>query len=208
MAAAVGAFQVRSPIAGTLVVNATTSGETVEEGEALFTVLDGDRIWLEAHIFEPDIPRVEGALGAWFTVEGYDEPFDVDANDGRLVTLGRVVDPRDAHRAGHLRGRQPRPAACASGSSPRSRSPPARACALATPRVGAGRRRRQGPVVYVQVEGEAFERRPLAWASATERLGRGARGRRAGERVVTRGAYEIKLASSASIADPAHGHVH
>jgi multidrug efflux pump subunit AcrA (membrane-fusion protein) len=63
------------------------------------------------------------------------------------------------------------------------------------------------PVVFVQVEGESFERRQLklgivdrGWVQVLE-------GVRAGERVVTRGAYEIKL-SAASGAIPAHGHAH
>ncbi|MBA2539049.1 MAG: efflux RND transporter periplasmic adaptor subunit, partial [Deltaproteobacteria bacterium] len=62
-------------------------------------------------------------------------------------------------------------------------------------------------VAYVMVEGEAFERRPLrlgirsnGWIEVRE-------GVAVGERVVTKGAYEIKLAS-ASGAAPAHGHAH
>ena len=59
----------------------------------------------------------------------------------------------------------------------------------------------------MQAEGESFQRRPLTigvrslgWAGVREGLA-------AGERVVTQGAYEIKL-TSASGAIPKHGHVH
>jgi multidrug efflux pump subunit AcrA (membrane-fusion protein) len=62
-------------------------------------------------------------------------------------------------------------------------------------------------VVYVQVEGESFERRPVTiglrsggWVGVSE-------GVVAGEHVVTVGAYELKLASAAG-AIPAHGHAH
>jgi membrane fusion protein, heavy metal efflux system len=62
-------------------------------------------------------------------------------------------------------------------------------------------------VAYVQLEGEAFERRLVTlgmqsggWVEVTSGLARG-------ERVVTRGAYEIKLAA-ASGAVPGHGHAH
>jgi hypothetical protein len=61
--------------------------------------------------------------------------------------------------------------------------------------------------VFVQVEGERFERRALVpgpravgWVGIRDGLA-------AGERVVTRGAYEIKL-TAASGAIPKHGHVH
>jgi multidrug efflux pump subunit AcrA (membrane-fusion protein) len=62
-------------------------------------------------------------------------------------------------------------------------------------------------VAYVMVEDEAFERRPLrlglrshGWVEVLE-------GVAAGERVVAKGAYEVRLAS-ASGAVPAHGHAH
>lgn len=63
------------------------------------------------------------------------------------------------------------------------------------------------PVVYVQTGGETFARRPV-------RLGlRGAdyiaveSGLEAGERVVDRGAYQIRLAAAAP-AEAGHGHAH
>ena len=62
-------------------------------------------------------------------------------------------------------------------------------------------------VVYVQVEGESFERRLVAlgirsggWVQVTSGVAKG-------ERVVSRGAYEIKLAASGG-AVPEHGHAH
>ena len=62
-------------------------------------------------------------------------------------------------------------------------------------------------VVFVQTEGETFERRVVAagireqdWVEISGDL-------KPGERVVSRGAYEVRLAS-ASGAIPEHGHVH
>ena len=201
-----GAFQVRSPIDGELVVVNATTGQTVSEGEALFTVLDGDRIWLEAHIFEPDIPRVESASSAWFTVDGHDTPFEVAPPDGRVVTLGRMLDPESrtvplifelANPGGRLRIGQFAEVTVATG---------ARVNVVALPEAAlvddAGT-----PVVYVELEGEAFERRPLILGIRSGGWVEVKSGVVAGERVVTKGAYEIKLASSAGSV-PAHGHVH
>ena len=62
-------------------------------------------------------------------------------------------------------------------------------------------------VVYVQAEGESFERRVVTvgirsggWTEITSGLA-------AGEHVVTRGAYAVKLAAAGG-AVPAHGHAH
>ncbi len=201
-----GSFQVRSPIDGTLVTVDVASGETVEEGKTLFTVMDLRRVWLAAQVFEPDIPRVERTRGGWFTLEGYDHPFIFDAENARLITLGRVIDPQTRtvplifeidNADGRLRIGQFAKIGLATGA-------PVRALAVPDTAVvdEAGK-----PVVYVQTEGETFERRPvkagiqsLGWTGVLEGL-------RPGDRVVTKGAYEVRLAS-ASGSIPTHGHAH
>jgi membrane fusion protein, heavy metal efflux system len=200
------AFQIRAPFDGTLVAADATSGESIEEGKLLFTVIDMDRVWLTARVFEPDIPKVEGAPSAWFTVEGYDEPFVVDEKNGKLVTVGRVIDPRSrtvpvifelANPEGRLRIGQFARVFVATGAATRGLAIPESAI------LDEGGK----PIAYVQVEGERFERRALTlgpksrgWVGVREGL-------EAGERVVTRGAYEVKL-TAASGAIPQHGHVH
>ena len=174
--------------------------------QPLFAVIDLERVWLVAKVFEPDVPRVEGARTAWFSVDGYEQPFTVDETNARLVTIGRVIDPRTRtvpvifeldNRAGKLRIGNFARLVIATGAPRRALAIPAAAVVE-----DAGR-----PVAYVMIEGEAFERRPLrlgirgnGWAEVLE-------GVAAGEHVVTRGAYEIKLQAAAG-AVPAHGHVH
>lgn len=199
-------FLVRSPLSGTLVSATPTSGESVEEGQLLFTVIDLERVWLEARVFEPDIPKVEGARSAWFTVEGYEAPFGVDETNGKLVTVGRVIDPQTrtvpvifelANPGGRLRIGQFARVYVATGAATRGLAIPQSAI------VEEGGK----PVAYVQLEGERFERRVLTlgpramgWVGVKDGLS-------AGEHVVTRGAYELKL-TSASGAIPQSGHVH
>jgi len=169
-------------------------------------VIDLDRVWLVAKVFEPDVPQVEGARSAWFTIDGYADPFVIDETNGHLVTVGRVIDPRTRttpvifeveNKAGKLRIGNFTKVVIATGAPRR---------ALAIPETAivddAGK-----SIAYVMVEGEAFERRPLrlgvrsnGWVEVLEGIG-------AGEHVVTIGAYDIKL-SAASGSVPAHGHAH
>ena len=199
-------FQVRAPADGTLVAIDVASGQGVEEGQRLFQVIDLERVWLVAKVFEADVPRVEGARSAWFTIDGYDAPFTVDPSNGTLVTIGRVVDPQSRtvpvifevdNRAGKLRIGNFTKTVIATGAPRQALAIPDRAILE-----DGGRQ-----IAFVMVEGEAFERRPLrlgvranGWTEVLEGL-------TAGERVVTSGAYEVKLAS-ASGAVPAHGHAH
>jgi cobalt-zinc-cadmium efflux system membrane fusion protein len=63
------------------------------------------------------------------------------------------------------------------------------------------------PYVFVQTGGESFSRRYIELAARDgERVGIRS-GLRPGERVVTKGAYDVQLASAAS-GLPAEGHVH
>jgi len=199
-------FQIRSPIDGTLVSVDAGSGESVEEGQSIFRVVDLAKVWLVANVFEPDLPRVEGAHAAWFTIDGYPQAFTIDDTNGKLVTIGRVIDPKTRttpvifevdNAAGHLRIGNFAKAVIATG-------PPKRGLAVPESALvdDAGK-----SIVFVMIEGEAFERRPVrlgirsnGWVEVIE-------GVAAGDHVVTKGAYEIKLQSSAGSV-PAHGHVH
>lgn len=201
-----GAYQVRSPIDGTLVNLAIASGEAIEEGKILFTVIDLDRVWLQAQVFEPDIPKVEGARAAWFTIEGYEDPFTVDDANGRLIAVGRVIDPQSrtvpvifevSNAGGRLRIGQFAKVSIATGRPLRGLAVPESALVEEAGKLTA----------YVQVEGESFERRQLVAGIRDRGAVQILEGLSAGERVVTRGAYEIKLAAASGII-PAHGHAH
>lgn len=199
-------FQLRAPIDGTLVALDVATGETIEEGKPMFDVIDLDRVWLVIRVFEPDVPRVENARTAWFTIEGYDQPFTVDETNAKLVTIGRVIDPKTRtvpvifdldNRDGRLRIGNFTKVVLSTGAPRR---------VLAIPEAAivedAGK-----SVAYVMVEGEAFERRPLRLGIRSNGYAEVLEGVAAGERIVTKGAYEVRLAS-ASGAVPAHGHAH
>jgi multidrug efflux pump subunit AcrA (membrane-fusion protein) len=61
--------------------------------------------------------------------------------------------------------------------------------------------------VYVQTEGESFQKRELKLGANDGQKVQVLSGLSEGERVVTKGGYQIKL-SQASGALPAHGHEH
>jgi cobalt-zinc-cadmium efflux system membrane fusion protein len=63
------------------------------------------------------------------------------------------------------------------------------------------------PVVFVQIDGESFERRPVRLGSSEGGYVHVLEGVVPGERVVSRGAYLVRLAAMSSQI-PAHGHVH
>ena len=200
----IGRIVVRSPIAGTLVEARVAPGEFVEEGRVLFDVVDLDRLWLEARIAEVDLARVRDARGAWFRVDGIETPFQV--GEGSVVMRGGVVDA--GSRTAPLIFDVPNP----------ERSLAAGMFADVNVLTGDQRSVLAVPtsavvdeggesVAYVELGGESFARRSLTLGVRDGDLVEVLEGLSPGERVVTRGAYYVRLAA-ASGAVPAHGHAH
>ena len=196
----------RSPIAGSLVAIHAVSGQSVEDGELLFTVVDPSRIWLHADVFEPDIAKAAQATGATFRVDGYDEVFEIAPPDGRVVTIGQLVDEKTrtvplifelANPDRKLRIGSFATVFIAVGAPVEVLAIPESAIVR-----DAGR-----PVAYVQVEGESFERRVLQLGIRAGGWVEVRAGLAAGERIVVAGAYDVKLAAAGG-AVPEHGHAH
>jgi len=199
-------FQVRSPLAGTLVAIHISSGQTVEDGELLFTVVDLSRLWLHADVFEPDVASIEGATRASFRVDGIDTPISIAPPDGRVVTIGRLVDAktRTVPIIFELANPDERLRIGSFATVWIETGAPTRALAIPEAAIvdDAGRK-----VAYVQVDGESYERRVLAVGARSGGWVEIKSGIAKGEHVVTLGAYDVKLAASGG-AVPEHGHAH
>lgn len=202
-----GRFEVRSPIAGTIVGVTVAPGEFVEEGRELFHVVDLSRLWLELQIPEGQIGQVQSSDRAWFQPEGFPSSFEVGPkNGGRVVASGGIVNPQT--RTLPLIFEVPNPnRRLSAGMFVRAQvftGLPQRGIVI--PRSSVVDEDGQ-PVAYVELEGELFERRPLVLGTRQGDLVQIVDGLRPGDRVVTRGAYNIRL-QAASGAVPAHGHAH
>lgn len=201
-----GRFEVRSPVAGTVVAVTVAPGEFVDEGRELFHIVDLSRLWLELQIPEGQIGLVQNANSVWFQPEGF-PAFEVSpATGGRAVASGGVVNEKT--RTLPLLFEVPNPgrqlragmfvrAQVFTGTTQRG---------IVVPRSAIVDEDGQ-PIAYVELEGELFERRPVTLGTRQGDLVQILAGLRPGDRVVTRGAYNIRL-QAASGAVPAHGHAH
>lgn len=194
-------FAVRAPISGTVTESRAVTGANVRAGDVLFRLVDAAQVYITASVPESELPRLRTLTGAeWRAGEGSWKPI------GRLVSTGRVVDPQ-ARTVPVIYEVDNRDARLAIGQAVTARlftaagttAPAVRESAIVD---DAGR-----PVVFVQVTGEAFARRPLKLGHRQGEYAQVLEGLRPGERVVTRGAYLIRLAALSSQI-PAHGHVH
>lgn len=199
-----GALDVRAPISGVLAEARVAPGSFVAADDLLFRVIDPSVLWLEIRVPEVDVPLLDPDRGGWVTVQGSDEALALDP--AALVARAPIIDPesRTVSVIYSVPNADGRLSAGALATAHLYRGDPVPGLAIpASALVHDGAQ----TVVFVQVEGEAFERRVVR-VSARERDLVGIReGLRAGEHVVTRGAYAVRLAASSGSV-PAHGHAH
>ena len=202
-----GRVELRAPVAGVIAAVAVASGAFVAEGQELFHVVDLDRLWLEVLVPEADVGRIGTPSGATFTVDGFAQRFEVAPRTGNApVFFGGVVDPQS--RTVPLVFELPNPGrALRAGMYARVRVFTGEARKVlaipATAVVDDGKQE----VAYVLASGEAFERRPLRLGARDGDLVEVVDGLSPGDRVVSRGAWQVRLAAAGG-ALPSHGHIH
>ena len=197
------ALDIRSPLDGVVAFAEVSPGALVNAGSRLLSIVDPARVWLYCHVTDTDAPKVEGSPGATFTVPGFDTPFHVE---GGLVAIGAAVDPDTRtvpvifeidNATGALKPGMFAKVTVHTIATTEGVVIPEEAV------VDDGGR----PTVYVMEGGESFFARRVKLGARADGLVQVLDGVAAGERVVSRGAYEIKL-SSAGGAIPEHGHAH
>ncbi len=199
-------FELRSPLDGVVWFAEVTPGAVVEAGKRLVSVVNTKRIWLEAKVYEPEAPLIERSPGASFTVAGFDKEFTVDERNGRRVAVGTVVDPATrtvpilfelANPDAALKPGMFAKVTLFTGQTVRALAVPESAVVDDNGK----------PTVFVMAGGESFFKRVVRTGIRSKGFVQMLDGVKEGERVVSRGAYEIKLAT-ASGAIPEHGHQH
>jgi multidrug efflux pump subunit AcrA (membrane-fusion protein) len=164
--------------------------------------VDASQIHVVGQVPEAEAARARVVSAAEIEVPG--RPDRVPA--GRLASLGRVVDPR-SRTLPITFGFDNRTLRLPVGQSVflhllMAATAPGPVVPSAAVVDDAGR-----PIVFVQRGGETFDRRPVTLGARTGDLVQITEGVKPGDRVVTKGAYLVRLASL-STSVPAHGHVH
>lgn len=81
-------FPLRAPIGGVITEAHLTLGEQVETSRQLFKIVDLSVVWVEAWVFEGQIPRIRAAREAEVTSAIYPQ----EIFRGKLASLGQVID--------------------------------------------------------------------------------------------------------------------
>ncbi|MDR9499874.1 MAG: efflux RND transporter periplasmic adaptor subunit [Hydrogenovibrio sp.] len=194
-----------APMDGQVIEVNVRSGEFVKTGEVLFTLADNAKRWLSVQIPEKFAGLIRQPDGLWLRDQQNTYRLDPQ-NQTHLVSQGRMIDPKTrtlallfaypTDQAPNVIGARYPARVYIEAAKPR----------LAIP-ASAVIDDNGLMVVYVQESGESFSRRIVQFGIRDGDWIEVLDGVKAGERVVSRGAYFVKLASS-SQDEIGHGHAH
>jgi RND family efflux transporter MFP subunit len=200
-----GGKSISSPISGFIKTIMVSEGQFVSAGQPLATITKNQKLVLRADVSLKDAGRITSIQEANFTIIQNKLTYNTKNLNGRLLTIAKTTGDNTPYLPVHFQidGRP--------GIIPGSFAevylktvPIYNALVIPTTALV----EEQGIYyAYVQTEGESFQKRELKLGANDGEKVQVLSGLAEGERVVTKGAYQIKL-SQASGTMPAHGHEH
>ena len=196
-------YAIRAPIGGVVAEVFAALGASYDEGSPLFRVVRTDRVELQAHVPAADLPLGKDVHEIAIEIPGRPDPLVVEADH---MHHAGIIDPKTRalpvqfdvdNRGGLLLIGQTPIAILYSSQRARMTTVPKEAVLMEAGRA----------YVFVQTGGESFARRYVDVAARDGDVVGVRSGVKPGDRVVTKGAYDVQLASAAS-GLPAEGHVH
>ena len=202
-----GGVPVRAPVSGVIADVRVSPGAFAQEGALLFHIADRSRLWLELRVPESDTARLGHPDGVAFKPAGGNDSIEiVPGKNGKLVSVGGVVDATT------------RTVPVVFEFNPGTHALPIGMAVQAQVFAGGTRESVAIPassvidengiaVVFVMIGGESFEQRQVRLGAREGDWVEVLDGLTPGSRVVSRGAYLVKLASTGT-AQIGHGHAH
>ncbi len=199
-------FLLKAPISGTVTEAHFILGKQFNAGEPLFRIVNSATVWLQAFVPVAEAGKLLQPRRAEFHIAGFTETFEVNERNGKLVSFSSVVDEKSrtipvifevANPQQRLRIGMFADVLIKTGKEENILVVAESALIEEEGRYS----------VYVHVEGEAFAKRDVELGGRDRGHVAVLKGVRDGERVVTTGAYQVRLASL-STQLPAHGHDH
>ncbi|MBM3333794.1 efflux RND transporter periplasmic adaptor subunit [Candidatus Sumerlaeota bacterium] len=202
------AVELKAPISGVISAVEAVVGEHVKPDQPVLAILDTQTVLIEARVPESQWARVGRSYGASYRLPGHTENSVsiLGEGKGRLLYAGSEVDAKTRtvrlvyeipNPEGRLRIGMALDVFVETTQGEETLAVPESALIEEEGRA----------VVFVQLGGETFAKRDVQPGIRDNGFVQIRAGLKEGERVVTRGAYAVRLASVAS-SIPEHGHAH
>lgn len=200
-------YSLISPISGYIEKISFTLGENLNAGQELYTIINPSRLLLKANVPAAQIEAAVSSSDASFTIEGFDKIYDISELNGRKISVAAGINEANRTIPVYYEFNNPQnkikigmfaDVYVKAGEASESLAIPESAIV-----------NEDGlHTAYVQTEGESFEKRILKTGIIDDGYVEIIDGLKAGERVVTKGAYQVRLASLSPESAIGHGHAH
>lgn len=196
---------ISAPSKGVITAIECSPNEFVKEGASLIEITQTDKVLLHAEVSQKYVDRIPDVHSANFKTSYSEKVHNIESYNGLLLSFGNTLDehehfipvwfeldrPEDlvigSYLDIYLLAKEKEDRIVISGS--------------------ALMQDYQMKYVFVQLSGEEFEKREVTTGVSDGEQVEVLSGLQEGERIVTRGAYQVKMASMSS-SIPAHGHSH
>jgi RND family efflux transporter MFP subunit len=194
---------VKAPISGTVVEVITSNGRFLEAGQPILRIINTSNLHLRANIPVTEIGNIKMSDMAAFTIPGIEEEF----RPTRLIAVNDLVDTKSRtvpvifevnNQRGILKAGMFANVLIKTGMEKDAMALPESALFE-----DEGRH-----FVFIQLSGEAFERREVKTGIRDKGYVQIKEGIKERERIVTKGGYYVKLASMSARMPQGHGHDH
>ncbi len=198
-----GKIIVRAPISGTVVEVMTSNGRFMDAGQPIARIINTSLLHLRANVAVTEIGNIKLPDKASFTIPGIGEEF----RPTRLIAVNDLVDTKSRtvpvifevnNQKGLLKAGMFANVLIKTGMEKDAMALPESALFE-----DEGRH-----FVFIQLSGEAFERREVKTGVRDKGYVQIKEGIKAEERIVTKGGYYVKLASMSARMPQGHGHDH
>lgn len=198
-------FQFRTPISGIVTEVVVLPGQKVVAGQKLMTIVDPTSVWLRVNVFERDYYRIKTLEGANLTIPGLKAPMIVEGDRFRLLSMGNVLNPDSRTIPILLEIANPEHLLKIGQTLQVDLYADNETMSLCVPESAIFDDDLQ-QVVFIHKEGESFEKRVVKTGSRYKGWVAILSGLKEGERVVAKGGYLVKLASTSAAIGHPHAH--
>jgi RND family efflux transporter MFP subunit len=198
-------FIITAPINGTVSDVSILPGQKVDSHQKLFSIVDPNVVWLRLELFAEQAAKLTEISGASINIPGNNIRINLDKHQLTLISRGEIIDPKKRTVTLLLKAvNRDRQFLIGQTFSAQIYTSPAQDM-ISVP-LSAVYDDNSQQIIFVHTSGESFEKRELVTGPIFHNYIGVTSGVTAGERVVSRGGYQVKLASTSE--EIGHPHTH
>jgi membrane fusion protein, heavy metal efflux system len=198
-------FLITAPISGIVSDISILPGQKVDRNQKLFSIVDPNIVWLRLDLFAEQATHLTGISGASINIPGNNKSISLDEKSLSLISRGEMIDPQKRTLTLWLEVKNyARRFLIGQTFSAQIYTSPEQN--LLTVPLSAVYDDNSKKIIFVHTSGESFEKRELKTGPTYHDYISVLSGVKKGERVVSLGGYQVKLASTSE--EIGHPHAH